>query len=658
MKSLNNRDEGESLPTSGTIVNLVVHDADIFLFSYSIQKKSLLFWSENAEHLLGVKDVAIARDANLFLRHVHPDDRFALLTELEAAFSGTGPYRATYRWIRPDTDEVRWLHCRGTLSNHDGEKTFDGAIMDLSKEFTGEMSRMAGPDSVQSLLAALPTLVCTVDTDLRVIRLNRANGSNIFNFGDENFKFEHVRIGRPLFGSFSNQSLKKEFENICRDILKGDLPSHSRRISLESSVFTLEIAPLIDKNAIKGLLLTVSDISKMVHLEREMASLQKADGLRLLAAGVAHNFNNTLQGILGHAAILTNHPDNKIFVEKAGQAITDLVHRASDLTKQLLSYQPESSSEHELLDINTVVMSAINSVGDLFTSGMKVSVSFGNPQKIKTKRSALTEAILAIIKNSKEALSSADIKNKAMSVKTGEVSLSDNEVADLKAGDYIRISISDSGSGMEDETLKRCFEPFFTTKERDVSSGVGIKPTGLGLPKALSNIRDIGGAVSIESVKTLGTTVAVYLPLESRVASSSSKITPLHRRQPEILVVDDDRMVLETVQTMISDLGYSCATADTATSALNILKNNTRSIKIAIVDAMMPTTDGATVIKGLKNIKPDLNIFGFSGATPQQTLPMLAAGAIKILQKPLGQSDLQGIIASVIRNTPAKAVHG
>jgi nitrogen-specific signal transduction histidine kinase/ActR/RegA family two-component response regulator len=530
--------------------------------------------------------------------------------------------------------------------------------MDLSREFTGEMSRMAGPDSVQSLLAALPTLVCIIDTDLRVIRLNRTEGSNIFNFGDESFKFENVRIGRPLFGSFGNQTLKKELENICKDIILGNSPLHSQRISLEGSVFTLEIAPLMERTSITGLLLTVSDISKMVNLEREMANLQKADGLRLLAAGVAHNFNNTLQGILGHAAILTNHSDNKVFVEKAGQAITDLVNRASELTKQLLSYQPENGSETELLDVNTVVMSAINSFGDLFTSGMKVSVSFGNPQKIKTKRSALTEAILAIIKNAKEALAGANLKNKTMSVKTGEVSIAENEVLDLKAGDYIRISISDSGSGMEDETLKRCFEPFFTTKERDLSSGVGIKPSGLGLPKALSNIRDIGGAVAVESVKELGTTVAIYLPLESRSLTNSSKITPLHRRQPEILIVDDDRMVRETVQTMITDLGYTCATADTATSAFAILKNNHRSIKIAIVDAMMPTTDGATVIKGLKNIKPTLSVFGFSGAMPQQTLPMLAAGAIKILQKPLGQSDLQGIISSVIRNSARKVVHG
>lgn len=652
MKSLNSNNQN---PTPGrTIVDLLVNNTELFIFSYSIKKRSLVFWSENAEKILGVKDVAIARDANLFLRHVHPDDRFALLTELESTFSGNGAYRATYRWIRPDSDEIRWLHCRAQASEHDGERTLDGSIIDLSREFTGEMSKMAGPDSVQSLLAALPTLVCTIDRDLRVIRLNRADGGQIFNFGDDQFKFEDVRIGKPLFGLLSNQTLKKEYEDICRGILNKKIPMYSRRIALEENVFTLDIAPLLEKQEVQGLLLTVTDISKMVHLEREMANLQRAEGLRLLAAGVAHNFNNTLQGILGHAAILTNHADNKIFVEKAGAAITDLVQRASELNKQLLNYQSESQSDLEALDINTVVMEAINSVSDLFTSGLKVTVSFGNPEKIKTKRAPLSDAILAIIKNAKEALANTPNQSRSMAIKTGQVYLAPNEVPELPSGDYVQLSISDSGTGMEDETLKRCFEPFFTTKEKDSSTGVGIKPSGLGLPKALANIKELRGSVSIQSAKEIGTTVVILLPISEGTKTQDSKITPLRRINPQVLIVDDDRMVLETIQTIITDLGFKCLAVDNGAAAYNALKRNHRSIKIALVDAMMPTSDGASVIKGLKRIKPSLKVYGFSGATPTQTLPMLSAGAIKILQKPVGHAELKEILIGIPDKTAPK----
>lgn len=657
MKSLTPRDDKATPAEGKSLVNLLVKDSKLFLFSYSIEKRSLLFWSDNAEQILGVKDIAIARDANLFLRHVHPDDRFALLTELEEAFRGEGPYRATYRWIRPDTDETRWLHCRASLHELQNEKTLDGIIMDLSEEFTGEMSRMAGPDSVQTLLAALPTLVFTIDRDLRVLRINRADGNSIFNFGDEKFRFNDVRIGRPLFNSFGNQDLRKEYEEICRTILDGKLPHHSRRIALEDTVFALEMAPLADKDAIHGILLTVSDISTMVKLEREMATLQRAEGLRLLAAGVAHNFNNTLQGILGHAAILSNHSDNKIFVEKAGLAISDLVHRASELTKQLLAYQHDNTIESESLDVNTVVMTSINAVEDLFNSGMKVAVTFGNPDKVSAKRGPLTEAIVAIVKNAKEALTNDPRPSKSLAIKTGQVQIGDYEVSGLPAGTYTKISISDSGTGMESETLKRCFEPFFTTKERDAATGVGIKPSGLGLSKAFSNIRDIGGTVSIESAKEVGTTVAIYLPVSPQLGSETPKVTPIRRRSPDILIIDDDHMVLDTVQTLITDLGYTCVTADDAAKAYNLLKQFGRSIKLVLLDAMMPTTDGATVLRGLKRINSNIKVIGFSGATPQQTAPMIREGALQILQKPVGHEELKHAIEKVLSSSSPSSAH-
>lgn len=658
MKSLTPRDSKAAPAEGKSLVNLLVKDSNLFLFSYSIEKRSLLFWSDNAEKVLGVKDIAIARDANLFLRHVHPDDRFALLTELEEAFRGQVPYRATYRWIRPDTDETRWLHCRAQMHEMQNEKSLDGIIMDLSEEFTGEMSRIAGPDSVQTLLAALPTLVFTIDRDLRVLRINRSDGNSIFNFGDDKFRFNEVRIGRPLFNSFGNQDLRKEYEEICRSILDGKIPHHSRRIALEDTVFALEMAPLADKDAIHGILLTVSDISTMVRLEREMATLQRAEGLRLLAAGVAHNFNNTLQGILGHASILANHADNKIFVEKAGVAITDLVHRASELTKQLLAYQQDNLNESEPLDVNTVVMSSINAVEDLFNSGLKVTVTFGNPDKVSAKRGALTEAIIAIVKNAKEALTNDPRPSKSLAIKTGQVQISDHEVSGLSAGTYTKVSISDSGTGMESETLKRCFEPFFTTKERDAATGVGIKPSGLGLSKAFSNIRDIGGAVSIESAKDVGTTVAIYLPVFGSQLEQVPKVTPIRRKSPDILIVDDDHMVLDTVQTLITDFGYVCVTADDAAKAYNLLKQYGRSIKLVFLDAMMPTTDGATVLRGLKKINSNIKVIGFSGATPQQTFPMIKEGALQILQKPVGHEELRRAIESALlsrSSTPAHA---
>jgi len=633
-----------------SIIDILISKSHFFVFSYSITQKILLSWSENAEEILGVKDASIARDGNLFLRHVHSDDRFALLTELEKAFKGESSYRATYRWIRPDTDETHWLHCRAGLTVTDSEKIFEGIIIDLSNEFTGEMSRIAGPDSVQTILSALPTLVFTVDQDLRLLRINRPKGAQLFNFGDEHFNFEELKIGRNLLETFTDPELKDGYKKITNAILEGRIPHHRRRIALEETVFNLEITALSDKDLIQGLLFIVSDITEIVRLEKEMANLQKADGLRLLAAGVAHNFNNALQGILGHASILAGHSDNKEFVAKAGNSIIELVNRASDLTKQLLANDQENQDRPTALDLNTISMAAINAVEDLFTSGIKVSVTFGNPEIIIAPKYSLIEAIVAILKNAKEAICNCEEKTKSLTIKTSQARIGDCEISDLKAGSYTKLSITDSGSGMESQTLKRCFEPFFTTKEHDPQTGVGIKPSGLGLPKALAIIRSLEGALDIESVKDFGTTVSIYLPVKEEIIPESDKIISIKKIHPEILIIDDDLMVLNTVQGMITDLGYDCITADDSKKAHMALRQNLRSLRLIILDAIMPGADGATVLKGLKKINPQIKVIGFSGATPQQTYPLIQAGALQILRKPVGQTELKQVIESLLGN--------
>ncbi|RMD86281.1 MAG: PAS domain-containing protein, partial [Candidatus Dadabacteria bacterium] len=305
-------------PQGADIIDALVTRSSIFIFSYSPSYKTLIAWSENAEQVLGVKDIEIARDGNLFMRHVHPDDRYLLLTDLEEALKGKSPYRATYRWIRPDTDETRWLHCRAGLRKVNGEELFEGIIIDLSDEFTGETSFIAGPDSVQSVISAFPALVFTVDRDKRLLRINRKPGKLTFNFGDEGFKFSLLKIGRPLLDCFSDSELAENYANIMDNILEGSVSHYHSRIALEETVFNLEITPLISREITQGLLFNVTDITESVKMEREIAALQKAEGLRLLAAGVAHNFNNALQAIIGQASVVVNHPDKTELTKKAG----------------------------------------------------------------------------------------------------------------------------------------------------------------------------------------------------------------------------------------------------------------------------------------------------------------------------------------------------
>ena len=627
----------------------------LFLFSYSPQYRSLVSWSENAKDVLGVADAAIASDGNLFLRHVHPDDRFLLMTDLEDALKGNSPYRATYRWIRPDTNEIRWLHCRAAMNTDAaGMKVFEGYLVDLSEEFTGEVSRIAGPDSLQSVLSAFPTFVFTVDKDLRLIRINRSNREKTFHFGDPKFQASKFKIGRSLLDAISDMEIRDEYQSITKNILEGMQSHFQTRISSDDFIYRVEIHPLLEQQIIEGLLFHVTDISESVLMEQQIAQLHKAEGLGLLAAGVAHNFNNALQGILGHASVIQRHSTNIEAVKSASEAILDIVQSSSDLAKQLTNFQSDSSQKEEEIDINLITMKAVHTVQDIFASDIKVAVSFGSPLRVQAHKTELIKALEAILKNSAEALAKSDrTEDKHLSVKTSHVHLKTGEIADLKSGLYAKLTISDSGIGMAQEIQNRCFDPFYTTKERDIQTGVGIKPSWLGLSKTLAIIRSLGGTITVESKKNIGSHISVFIPAIKNKTLTAPFVPLKNSEDPLILVIDDDQIVLRTIQAMLKDIGYSCIIAEDAQSAFQLIRENKTRLRLVLLDAIMPGMDGPTVLKQIKKMIPTLPVIGFSGAAPSHTQALLDQGAVQILRKPVGSKDLKEAIEAQI-SSPKK----
>lgn len=651
MAAFNEIGDRPPLGDHSDLISSLTDQAHVFIFAYAPRRKTLLAWSRNAKEVLGVKDVAIARDGNLFLRHVHPDDRFLLFTDLEAALRGQGPYRATYRWIRPDTNEVRWLHCRAGLSERDGEAVFEGIIVDLSSEFTGAVGMIAGPDSVGAIFAAFPTTVFTTDRDLRLLRINRSGeGGPGFNFGDPGFRPELFTVGRPILDAFADQVERERYQGVMRQVLAGELHQHSTRVAVAEQVFTLEILPLNERGVISGLLFVVSDVTELVQLERRIAELRKTEGLRLLAAGVSHNFNNALQGIIGQAAVIRNHADKRELVEQASQTIIDIVNRASELSRQLFVFD-EGARELLPVDINVATMAAVNRIEDLFAAGINVSAAFGTIPPVLARQEPLIEAVAAVLRNARESMPEGG----ALAIKTFPVTLGELEVEDLKAGPYVRLVIADEGRGMPAETLQRCVDPFFTTKNRDPATGVGLNGSGLGLSKAFTIVREFKGAIRIDSAPNSGTAVSIFLPADrSRApAAVQNDVVRAESSPPTILIIDDDLMVLETIRAMLSDLGHPCVTAEDASRGLTLVRNHLASLRLVLLDGLMPGMDGATVLRRIRRIAPGLQVIGFSGAPHHVTEALLEAGATQILRKPVDPGTLRSVVEEALRSRAA-----
>ncbi|RMG40212.1 MAG: hypothetical protein D6719_11530, partial [Candidatus Dadabacteria bacterium] len=421
----------QSAFSSGALLQALTDHSALFFFSYSPDLRSLVCWSDNARNVLGVEDSAITRDANLFLRHVHPDDRFLLLNQLEAALKGESDYRATYRWIRPDDNELCWLHCRAAMVERDGERLFEGVIIDLSQEVTGPLSQIAGPDSIETVLSAFPLMVLTLDRDMRLLRINRPAGSSTFNFGDKNFNPAELKIGRPFLECFQSAEIRTKYDGGLKALISGTKNRFHVRVDSGKRSYRVEFGPIREQEVVQGLLGIVSDITQTVQLEKENAELRKAQSRCIISEGIIHNLRNTLQSVLGEATAVKNHPKNPEITERAAQKIIELVNREAQLVDQVAS-DDSSSSILSLVDLNIAAMSAVNRISDLFAVGLKLAVTFGTPPSIVTRHSELVELIENVLR-----LAAELFKNKnALLLRTSAKELSGSSEKNLPAGRY------------------------------------------------------------------------------------------------------------------------------------------------------------------------------------------------------------------------------
>lgn len=630
---------------SDALVESLTSGSELVLFSYSIRQRALVYCSGNVARVLGVSTGEVSRDGNLFLRHLHPDDRFTVFNQFEQALHGS-PYSVTYRWLRPDTEAQRWLHCRAALRTEAGNEMLEGFIVDLTPVVTSLGQGATGPDSPAAVFSAFPNLVFTLDKDLRLLRVNRPRELGGFTFGDDHFHRDRFKPGHELLSCFSERAHAEHFRLIAEDLLQGRRAHHRTRVTTGAGVYSLELSPIHDQGVIHGLLGVITEIDTLVKLERQLSELRRTEGLRVLAAGIAHNFNNSLQSIVGHAAAMMSHPERKDIVIRASEAIIEVVNRASELTKQLFVAEDHQRQSMTPVDLNLAAMAAVNRVSDLFTSGLSVAVVFGNPEPVLGKQEQLTEAIEALLRNAKESTPPGG----TMAVKTSEVELAELEIEDLRAGVYAKLTISDSGAGMVEGTVERCKEPFFSTKESDPRSGISLSGKGLGLTKTFNVVREHGGALQIESHRGFGTTISIYIPVRARGSTQLNNIIQLPEQGAgtEVLIVDDDAMVLETVAAMLRDGGYRCVTAEDSSRALTLVKSHARHLKLVILDAIMPGTDGPALLREVKKICPALEVVGFSGAHPAQVQPLLDAGALEILRKPIDPKSLRQVVGRVV----------
>jgi PAS domain S-box-containing protein len=443
-------------------------------------------------------------------------------------------------------------------------------------------------------------------------------------------------IGRSLC-DFCEEGFNEEWERLSglssgRGQIWVHLTNGNRR--LVDYCFTANVLP-------GQHLAMLRDVTERQNLEEQLRQSQKMEAVGRLAGGVAHDFNNILGIISGYAELLQLQAAQDAERARA-EKIISATEKAASLTRQLLAFGRKQVMSLKLLDVSQIVEGLSSMVQCVMSDEVQVNVSTGRDLGlVRADQSQLEQVILNLTTNAREAMP----KGGVLTI-TIDRHHSGEDSPDLPAGDYICLSVSDTGTGMTAEIRSRIFEPFFTTKKTG---------SGLGLSTVYGIVKQSGGYITVESVPQQGSTFSVYLPL---VADSSAGQTtePTMRRlhvkgHETILLVDNEEELRNAAAEYLESCGYYVLTAGDGREAIEMADRYAGPIALVISDIVMPKVSGRGVIEHMSRTRPDTGVLLISGyANDDMPRHGISLDPACFLQKPFTFQALSGKIREMVKS--------
>ena len=390
---------------------------------------------------------------------------------------------------------------------------------------------------------------------------------------------------------------------------------------------------------------TIMDISELKQAEGEKALLeskyqqaQKMESVGLLAGGVAHDFNNMLGVILGYTELAMDHvaPTLPLFADL--KKIQDAAQRSADLTRQLLTFARKQNVTPKALDLNETVEGILKMLRRLIGEDIDLSWTPGRGLwSIKMDPAQIDQVLANLCVNARDAIAGVG----SIAVGTENITLDQKFCAEntgVVPGDYVRVTVKDSGCGMDQQTINHIFEPFFTTK------GVG-EGTGLGLATVYGAIKQNNGFIDVTSEPGQGTLFTLYLPRyvadAGHVPLVEAVAKPAARGHETILLVEDELTLLNMTTTMLQRLGYTVLAANTPSEAFRLVRERTGKIHLLATDVIMPDMNGLDLQKQLLAILPGMKCLFISGYTADVIAQQgVLDEGLHFIQKPFSQKNL------------------
>ncbi|HRF00858.1 MAG TPA: PAS domain-containing protein [Pirellulaceae bacterium] len=600
---------------------------------------SMPFASQRIEAVYGIAPEGLEQDASGIFDSIHPDDIERVRATFAEAARTTSLWRDEFRLDRRGPGEIWVEGCAVPSRQPDGSLLWHGYFNDITTRRQADAALRGSERRLRLALEAAGAIAFTWDVPRDVVTRYFSTEPALPVTSQQPVTLDDVRA------RVHPDDLDEFDANLAACLASGSEYRNSYRvIRPDGTVACLEEYGYLDRDdegKPSGLTGMSIDVTERKALQTRFIQAQKMEAVGRLAGGVAHDFNNLLTIINGYSELLLMSESlNEERRRESTAAIREAGERASRLTRQLLALGRKAVIEPRVLDLNALVVESTRLLGRLIGEDIAIEVRTTDvPLRVRADAGQLEQVIMNLVLNARDAMPTGG----RLTIETAAA-----ERGDDAAPRFARLSVSDTGHGIDEEIRSRIFEPFFTTKELG-------KGSGLGLAVVDGVVAQSGGTIDIESRIGSGTTFRLSFPLvpndEARPASSVAKRS--ERGSETILLVEDEASVRKIARVALESQGYRVLEASGGPAAVRMAESYPGTIDLLISDVVMPEIGGRQLLDAIRARRPGIKVLFMSGYTDDA---ILLHGVVEatdaFLQKPFTPIRLAGKVRELLDAPP------
>ena len=572
------------------------------------QSNTIVFWNRKCEEITGYTATEMLGNRNA-MELIYPDREY-LKTELKNAeliLKAKDGSAKTVLWTNPDFSTPEWLWAVG---------------IDVTDRKWAEAALGESEEKYRSMMEAMKDAAYICSQEYRIEYMNPA--------------MIH-RTGRDATNEICHRVLYNNDEKCswCRfnQVQQGEHVEYELSNPEDNRYYSTSNSPIYNTDGSVSKLTIFRDVTQVRKMERQLRQTQKMEAISALSGGIAHQFNNALSGITGNIDLLEIDFSGDETVGRFTRAIKNSADRMTKLTAQLLAYAKGGKYLVKNMSLSAFVKETLPLLKHTIDSAINVDTDIPpGILNVEADPAQMQMVLSAVLTNASEALEGKGririaCKNEQITDETAE------NHPGLKPGNYACLTVSDDGKGMDEETRDRIFEPFFTTK---------FEGRGLGMAAAYGIVKNHDGWISVDSELGRGTVVKICLPVVEISAKKRAKSkTELIKGTGTILVIEDEKPIMDVTRSILERLGYHVLEAETGQMAINVVQSFDGVIDLALLDILLPDMSGDTIYPLLMEARPNLKVIVFSGYAKEGPIQkLLDEGAQDFIEKPFKIAEL------------------